>query len=142
MTEQIPQTPPAPLSPADEKQWAMLAHLSVWVSVFTAFLGALAAFVIYFIYKDRSRFVAYHALQAGIMQSIFWLGGSVLAVLAGAGTAIPVIGLVCIPFICIFSLMPLGALIYGTMAGIQVNNGQDFKYWMIGDWVQSTLTGS
>ena len=141
MSEQIPQTPPQPLTPAEEKQWAMIAHLSVWVSALTAFFGIPIAFGIYLIYKDRSRYVAYHSLQAALMQAIFWLGGAVLSVLTAAGMSIPVVGLICIPLACVFALMPLGALIYGTIGGIQTNQGQDFKYWLIGDWVRSTLTG-
>lgn len=142
MNEQIPQTPPAPLSPAEEKQWAMIAHLSVLVNLFTVFMGAAVPLIIYFIYKDRSRFVAYHAMQSFVMQAICSFGGMLLAVvIGGVSQVIPFAGLICLPISCIFALLPLVALIYGTYGGIQVNNGQDFKYWMIGDWVRSTLTG-
>ncbi len=34
----------------------------------------------------------------------------------------------------------MGAVIYGIIGAIQVNQGQDFKYWLVGDWVRSTLT--
>lgn len=146
MNEQIPQTPPVippiPLSPAEEKQWAMFAHLSVLINLFTGFLGVAAPLVIYLIYKDRSRYVAYHSLQSLIFQAICWFGGSVLAIISSMlSGVIPFIGLLCLPFACIFGLLPLIALVYGTYGGIQINNGQDFKYWMVGDWVQSTLTG-
>jgi len=144
MNEQIPQTPaaPQPLTPAEEKQWAMVSHLSVLLNLFTAFMGAVVPLVLYFIYKDRSRYVAYHALQALIMQGICSFGGLLLAVLIGGlGQFIPFLGLICLPISCVFGLLPIIGLIYGTYGGIQINNGQDFKYWMIGDWVRSTLTG-
>jgi len=35
----------------------------------------------------------------------------------------------------------VGAFIYGIIGAIQVNQDQDFKYWLVGDWVRSTLTG-
>ena len=52
-----------PLSPSEERTWAMLAHLSVIVNLFTGFFGPIAALVIYLLFRDRSRYVAYHSLQ-------------------------------------------------------------------------------
>ena len=52
----------------EEKQWGTLAHgLPLLVTVLTGF-GWLAAFVIYFAQKDKSKFVAFHAFQAGLFQ--------------------------------------------------------------------------
>jgi uncharacterized Tic20 family protein len=50
----------------------MLAHLSVLLNLVTGFLGVGAALVVYLVYKDRSRYVAYQAMQAFLMQLIFW----------------------------------------------------------------------
>jgi uncharacterized Tic20 family protein len=148
-TSAAPQpTPPAPLSPADERTWSMLAHLSVLLNLVTGFAGVIAAFVIYLVYKDRSRLVAYHALQAAIFQLIWWFGGGVLIGLmwtvVGLLSAV-LIGIVLIPFAVLFTfvlgLLPLGAVIYGIIGALQINQGQDFKYWLVGDWVRPTLTG-
>ena len=137
---QIPVMPPQPLTPAEERQWAMFAHLSVLLNLVTGYLGVVTPLVIYMIYKDRSRFVAYHSLQSLIMQAICWFGGSVLALVTSAlSGVVPVIGLLCLPLACIFWLLPLTALIYGTIGGIQINQGQDFKYWLVGDWVQNSF---
>lgn len=136
--------PPAPLSPNEERQWAMIAHLSVLVNLVSGFLGPAIPLIIYMIYKERSRYVAYHSLQGLLFQLIWWVGGGILAgvswAIGGALSAV-LIGLLCIPFACIFSALPLGALIYGIVGGIQASQGQDFKYWLIGDWVRGTLTG-
>jgi uncharacterized Tic20 family protein len=145
MNEQMPQQPvaPAPLSPAEERQLAMFAHLGVLVNLFSGFLGPVVPLGIYLIYKDRSRYVAYQSLQGLIFQIIWWIGGGVLTgvvwTITGTLSAF-LIGLICIPFACIISAMPLVALIYGVYAGIQCNQGVDFKYWLIGDWFRSTLT--
>jgi uncharacterized Tic20 family protein len=147
MNEQIPQTPPVvlpPLTPAEEKQWAMLAHFSILANLLSGFLGPIVPFVIYLIYKDRSRYVAYQSFQAFLFQLIWWVGGWAIAGIAWTITSVlstVIIGLICIPFACIFSFLPFAALAYGIYAGIQTNEGQDFKYWLIGDWVRSTLTG-
>jgi uncharacterized protein len=143
MNEQMPQSPPAPLTPEEERQWAMIAHLGVLVNLVSGFLGPVVPLAIYMIYKDRSRYVAYQSLQGLIFQLIWWVGGGILTGAAWAitGTLSAVlIGLLCIPFACIISAMPLVALGYGVYAGIQTSQGQDFKYWLIGDWVRSTLT--
>jgi hypothetical protein len=134
-----------PLSPSDERTWAMLAHLSVLANLVTGFLGPVAALVIYLIYKDRSRYVAYHSMQSFVFQLVWWVGGGVLTGVAWAITgtlSVVLIGLLCIPFACLISLLPLGALIYGVIGAVQCNQGQDFRYWLVGDWVRGTLTGS
>ena len=70
--------PAPPLSPEDERTWAMLAHLSVLVNLVTGFLGPVAALVIYLVYKDRSRYVAYQSMQAFVFQLIWWVGAGAL----------------------------------------------------------------
>ena len=138
--------PPAilPLSPADERTWAMLAHLSVLVNLVTGLLGPVAALVIYLVFKDRSRYVAYHSLQSLLMQLIVWLGGGILTAFAWTVTGILsaiVIGICLIPFAVLISILPLAALVYGVIGAIQTSQGQDFRYWLIGDWVRGTLEG-
>jgi uncharacterized Tic20 family protein len=145
---QAHSTPAQPLSPAEERTWSVLAHLSVLLNLVTGFAGPIAALMIYLIYKDRSRKVAYHALQAMIFQLIWWYGGGLLigAMWAAVGVLSAIlIGIVLIPFAILITLflilLPVGAVIYGIIAAIQVNENQDFKYWLVGDWVRSTLTG-
>jgi uncharacterized Tic20 family protein len=148
----VPPAPPAsaltgaaPLSVSDERTLAMLAHLSVLLNLVTGFLGVIAPLVIYLIYKDRSRFVAFQALQAFVFQLIWWGGGGLLIGLIWAVTGIlsaVLIGLLCIPFALVltvvFLLMPLVALVYGVYAGVQANQGVDFRYWLVGDWLKGT----
>jgi uncharacterized protein len=133
---------PNPLSQADERTWAMIAHLSILGNLVTGFLGPVAALVIYLVYKERSRYVAYQAMQAFVFQLIWWVGGWALAgiiwTISGVLTAV-LIGLLCMPLACLISFIPLGALVYGVIAGVQASQGQDFKYWLIGDWVRQTL---
>ena len=134
---------PAPLSEADARQWAMFAHLSVLLNLVTGLLGVAVPLIIYMIYKDRSRYVAYQSLQALIFQLIWWIGGGLLTGMAWAITGVLsalLIGLLCIPIACIISAMPLVALGYSIYGGVEASQGKDFKYWLIGDWVRGTLT--
>jgi uncharacterized Tic20 family protein len=142
--ETVPPTAHLPLSPAEEHTWAMIAHLSVLGNLVTGFLGPVAALVIYLVYKERSRYVAYQSLQAFVFQLIWWVGGGALVGVAWAISGVlsaVLIGLLCMPFACLLSFLPLGALVYGVIGGVQTSQGQDFKYWLIGDWVRETLEG-
>jgi uncharacterized protein len=51
------------------------------------------------------------------------------------------ISLLCMPFACLLSFLPLGALVYGIIGGVPYSQGQDFRYWLVGDWVRRTLAG-
>jgi uncharacterized Tic20 family protein len=136
--------PPSPLSQSEERNWAMIAHLSVLANLVTGFLGPVAALVIYLVYKDRSRYVAYHAMQAFVFQLVWWVGGGALTGAAWAVSGVLstfIIGLLCMPFACIIGFIPLAALVYGIIGGVKTSQGEDFKYWLVGDWVRSTLNG-
>lgn len=137
-----PKYPREKMPASEERTWAMLAHLSILLNLVTGFVGGLAAIVIYFVYKDRSRLVAYHAMQSFIFQAITWIGAGVLAGLfigLGSAFAILIIPLLClIPGFLSLLLLP-ASLIYGIIGAVQVNNGEDFRYWQIGDWVRDIL---
>jgi hypothetical protein len=116
----------------------------VLINLVSGFLGPLVPLIIYMVYKDRSRYVAYQSLQALIFQLVWWIGGGVLTAIAWTITGLlsaVVIGIVCIPLACVITLLPLVALGYGVYGGVQTSQGLDFKYWLIGDWVRGTLTG-
>ena len=132
-------SPSQPLSEADERLWAMLAHLSVLLNLVTGFLGVFTPLLLYFIFRDRSRFVAFQAMQAFIFQLIWW-GGSVVLIgimwtIVGLLSAV-FIGLICIPFALLVSFLPFAAIIYGIIGAIQSYQGQDFRYWLVADWVK------
>ena len=145
----VPTNPTQTMAPGDERTWGMLAHLSTLLNLVTGFGSPVAALIIYLVYKDRSRFVAYHALQAMVFQLIWWFGGGAIIglmwAIVGMLSAI-LIGIVLIPVAAvitpILALLPVGALIYGIVGAVQVSQGQDFKYWLVGKWVRGTLTGA
>ena len=75
MTTEVIHTAPilVPLSQADERTWAMLAHLSVLVNLFTGVLGPVVALIIYLMFANRSKYVAYHAMQSFLFQLVVFL---------------------------------------------------------------------
>lgn len=139
---------PAPLTPSEERNWAMIAHMSVLINLVTGLLGALAALIIYLVYRDRSRYVAYHAWQSFIVQLICWGGVGLILTAIWVVTgmlSLALIGLLCIPFACVLTpvvlCLPFVNVIAGVWGGIQTSQGHDFKYWLVGDWVRGMLTG-
>lgn len=135
---------PAPLSQADERTWAMLAHLSVLVNLFTGVLGPFVALVIYLVFANRSKYVAYHAMQSFLFQLVVWYGIGVMWGVVGLLSAV-IIGVVLIPFACLLTpVMLIGmaiAPVYGIYAAVETSQGKDFQYWWVGGWVRSLLTG-
>lgn len=146
MSEQYSAPTPSsmPLNPSDERTWAMLAHLSILINLVSGILGPVAALIIYLVYKDRSRYVAYQSLQSLIFQLIAWVGAGVIVgvswAIVGVLSAV-IVGICLIPIAAIISLLPLAALVYGVVAGIKCSQGEDFRYWLVGDWVRSAYTG-
>ena len=137
--------PPPPLSPSDERTWAMLAHLSTLVNLVTGFLGPVVALIIYLAFKDRSKYVAYQSMQSFVFQLIFWIGAGILAILAwiiSGLLAVILVGCLLMPLALLISLIPIAALVYGVVGAVQCNQGEDFKYWLVGDWVRGTLTNA
>ncbi len=151
----------------EERQWAAVAHASIWVTMLGGFLTAgftvpvsiFAPLVIYFMYRKRSDYVAFHALQAFVLQLIGTVGVLTLAVVGGAAWVIGMIiavlavfvlaGIVLVPLwglvgialaLCIF-VTPLAALLFGTMAAVQTYNRADYRYPVIATWVDRQLAG-
>jgi uncharacterized Tic20 family protein len=120
----------------------MLAHLSVLANLITGFLGPVIALIIYLAYKDRSRFVADQSMQAFLFQLVWWVGGGLLAGVAWAVSGVLsaiLVGLLCMPFACLITLLPLASLVYGVIGAIQAGQGQEFDYWLISDWSDRIL---
>ena len=151
MTAQIPNTPFVPAHTSDERTMAMLAHGSALLNLFTGMGGLIAAFVIWLTQKEKSAWVAFHALQSLVFQAAVmiitvvvvggvWVVGFVISFATiGIGTfvAVPVMILV---FFGGFILVGAG-VIYGLYGAYQVNQGREFHYLWVGDWLQRRSAG-
>jgi len=149
----------------DEKLWAAIAHasalLSVGLLIFSAGVGSIFSIfvplVIYLVYREKSEFVAYHALQAFAAQAVGILG--FVALLIGLTTAwvvmliisaLLIVVLIGIPMIVVVALaglvaigatflLPLGLLVYSMMGATAAYAGRDFQYPWISDWVDEQI---
>ncbi len=100
-----------PLSPADEKLWAILVHLG---GIFFNFLPALIG---YLVLKDRGPFVRQHTGTALNFQITL-----VIAYFVGAITSLIVIGLL------ILAAAAIGNIVFSILAAVAANKGEYYEY--------------
>ena len=121
------------MSAQEERSWSTLAHLSVFLNLFTGFLGPVAAAVIWLVYKDRSPQVAFQALQSAGYQ-VAWM------VLLGVGWALTglltliLIGFLLIPVMAIATVVPFVHMAY---AAYRVSKGDDYRYPLVADLIRA-----
>jgi uncharacterized Tic20 family protein len=115
---------PAPLSPTDERNWSIAAHLSPFLASFVGlpFLGPL---VIYLVFRDRGPFIRHHAAQALNFQIIVAIGLLIsvplMFVLVGFVTA---------------AIIAVAAIVFQIVAAVEANNGKWYRYPLTPDWVK------
>ena len=115
------------MSPQDDRTWSMVAHLSVLAGLVG--LMPFGALIIWLVYKDRSRRVGFHALQA-LWYQIAWLVILVVGWFVTFILSFVVIGLLLIPVMLLASLVPF---VHGCYAAYKVNQGVDYRYPFIAD---------
>ena len=151
----------------EEKLWAAIAHGSAWLTLVGGLLSLgtivpISIFVplaIYFVFRRRSDYVAFHALQAFVLQLIgtvgalavllvgglVWTLGMVIAVMAVAiligFILVPLWGIVGVALGLAILVMPIAMLLYGTIGAIETYNGRDYRYPFIARWVDRQLAG-
>ncbi len=160
-----PHSVPVDALTEDERLWAALAHASFLITVLAGIAtGGLAGLVmvfapllIYVGFRDRSRFVAYHALQAfaaQLMGTIGWITlltiGSLIFAVAITLAAIASVLLIGIPFVLLFGLLyvvfvlamlalPLVIAMLSIAGAVSTYNGQDFRYPVIAAWIERQM---
>jgi uncharacterized Tic20 family protein len=115
MTQPPPPPPvnyaaPAPLSPADEKLWAILTHVG------GIFFHWLLPLITYLVLKDRGPFVRWHTRQALNFQLTL-----LLAYLAGG-----VLALVFVGFFVLLAAFVVN-VVFGILAAMAANRGEFYR---------------
>ena len=114
-------------SAQEERTWSVLSHLSMFLNLFTGFLGPVAALIIWLVYKDRSQKVAFHALQS-MWYQIGWLVILAVGWTITAFLTIVLIGIVLIPVMIVATVVPFVHIGY---AAYKVNQGVDYRYPLV-----------
>lgn len=106
-----PALPPQPLSPSDERLWAMLAHLGGIV------LGFLSGLIVMLVFGKRSAFTDDQAKEALNFQITLLIGYLISFVLV----------FVIVGIFLLFALSILN-IAFCILAGVAANNGERYRY--------------
>ncbi|RME44157.1 MAG: hypothetical protein D6796_12160 [Caldilineae bacterium] len=108
-------------------------------------------------YRDRSAYIAFHALQATVFQLAVLALSLAATVIVGAVLVLAwvitgllslvLVGVLLIPVAIILSVIgglllgaiPLAGLGYGLFGAWEVYHGADFRYPWLADWLESRL---
>jgi uncharacterized protein len=96
---------PGVMSVEGERTWSVLAHLSTFLNLFTGFLGPVAAFVIWLVYRDDSPTVARHALRSVIYQ-VAWLTAIFIGWTVTFALMAILVGFLLVPVMALVTLAP------------------------------------
>jgi uncharacterized protein len=96
---------PGMMSVEGERTWSVLAHLSTFLNLFTGFLGPVAAFVIWLVYKDDSPTVARHALRS-VFYQVAWLTAIFMGWTVTFALMAILVGFLLVPVMAVVTLAP------------------------------------
>jgi uncharacterized Tic20 family protein len=105
-----------PLTPEQERLWAMLAHLLSFVAAYVA-LGFVAPLVVLLVFGPRSAYVRAHAVES-LNFNLSWL----LYAIVGLILLIVAIGLL------ILIALGIAYVVLVVIASVRANNGEFFRY--------------
>jgi uncharacterized Tic20 family protein len=132
MTEPAPAAPQpaAPLTEAEDKQWASFAH-------FGNIILLVPALIIYLVFKDRGPKVAVEgkeALNWTINVTAIVVIGNILNLILGF---IPVIGwIIALLITLIIWAVIIVNIIFAIMGGVKVNGGGSYRYPLNTRWIK------
>lgn len=132
MTEPAPAAPQpaAPLTEAEDKQWASFAH-------FGNIILLLPALIIYLVFKDRGPKVAVEgkeALNWTINVTGIVIAGNIVNLILGF---IPVVGwILALLIVLIIWAVIIVNIIFAILGGVKVNGGGSYRYPLNIRWIK------
>lgn len=166
--EPEPESTPGAVVPAphlglsrEETSWAAIAHASILLTLvlgiasggLAAILGPIVPALIWYAYRDKSKYVEEQARQATIFQLVGvlgWyvliLGGLILMIIGWPVSVVLLVVLIGILLMLVMLLvtllwaaalvaLPIVQVVYGCYAALEAYNGRPFRYWWIADLI-------
>ena len=124
---------PVTMTTQEERTWSVLAHLSIYLNLVTGFLGPVAALFIWLVYRDRSRKVAFQALQS------MWYQVAWIVILLSGWTVTGLLMLVLIGFLLVpvMALITVVPFVHSAYAAYRVSKDGDYRYPLIADMIEA-----
>jgi uncharacterized Tic20 family protein len=69
-----PSFQPVPMTPADQRSWAIATHLSPFLALFIGGLSFLGPLITYLVFRDRGAFIRHHTAETLNFQLTMWIG--------------------------------------------------------------------
>ena len=111
----------------DDKLWALLAHLAGLLVLVAAPANLIATLILFLVYKDKSRYVAFHALQSFYFQlaivAVALLFGILSFVTMGLGL------LIAVP---VWIVLAIAGIVYPVVAAVHAQRGEIYEYAFVG----------
>jgi uncharacterized protein len=115
---QAPPPKPDGAPTADDRQWALLAHLSGLIASMLGGLSFLGPLIIWLVKKDQSAFVADQAKEA----LNFQIAVTIALLVSFAIGAATCVGFLLVPVVAI------GSLVFAIIAAMEANKGVAYRY--------------
>jgi hypothetical protein len=112
----------------DAKLWATAAHVLGFAGYVIALGQYLAPLALYLVFREKSKFVAFHALQSLLFQLMVLAVGAI----GGLTTGI-LVGYVLI------AAAAIGALVYPILIARRAFLGEWAEYWLVGRWARQIV---
>ena len=145
----------------EELIWASLAHASILITLLlgmasggiAAILGPIVPAIIWYVYRDKSDYVADQAKQATIFQLAGFVALLALAIVGAiliavgwavsAALVVVLVGLILLPIMLLVTLvwvvavvaLPIVLVVYGCYAALEAYNGRPFRYYWIAEMI-------
>lgn len=108
--------------PAEERNWAMLCHLSALLGfVLVPSANVFAPLIVWLLKKNDSAFIDEHGRESLNFHISLWIYGLISSLLWFTIILIPLV-------LLIWAAIYLGGLIYSIIAGLKASNGEHFRY--------------
>ncbi len=101
----------------EDKTWAMISHLGIFAGMLIPFGHILAPLIVYFVKKDSSSFITYHAKESLNFQISITIYGIVASILT-----LVLIGVLLLVALFIFMIVVV------IQASMKANRGEEYKY--------------
>lgn len=120
------------MSTGDERTFSVLSHLSIFLNTVTGFLGPVAAFIIWLVYRERSGRVAFHALQS-MWYQLAWLAVLTVGWAITGLLMVVLIGFLLVPAMAVLTVFPL---VHSAYAAYRVARDGEYRYPWIANLIE------
>jgi hypothetical protein len=112
----------------DDKLWATAAHVAGFAGYVFALGQYLAPLALYLVFRQKSKFIAFHALQSLFFQLSVLVVGTISGMLTGL-----LVGYL------MLAIVAVAAIVYPILIARRAFVGEWAEYWLVGRWAREIV---